>query len=327
MNYFKKISVAKKTLNIKENYYRNILVSVLVATYKQEKYILECLNSIKNQNYKNIEIIISDDNSKDGTCKIIKKFIKKNKNSKIKFFKQKKNLGINKNFNFLFNNAKGKYIIFFGGDDFMHKQKIEIQLKALEKNPDASFCYSNCGWYNDKMNIKYFNHFNLLQRPPKIIQNILSDYTIPSPTIMIRTKFLPKKPFNESLNHFSDFILTVNLFKKSNPVYINKVLVKYRRHSNSIMQSKTGNEDRLKLIKILKNIFKNDKISINKINLYKFVYLHNKIYDKFKLNEFPIKLIFSSFLLSFKSPKWFMRNAILLINCLRFLIGKKIVVI
>jgi len=325
MNYFKKKLSDKYNLNIKANPTRSILVSVLVATYNQKSYILECLNSIKNQTYKNLEIIISDDCSNDGACKIIKEFVKKNSN--IKFFKQKRNLGINKNFNFLFSKSKGEYIIFFGGDDIMHKQKIEIQLKALVKNPNASFCYSNCGWYNDKMNIKYFNHFNLLQKPPKSVQDILADYIIPSPTTMMPAKLLPKKPFNENLNHFSDFILTVNLFKKSHPVYINKVLVKYRRHSNSIMQKKTGNEDRLKLIKILKNKFKNDKNSINKINLYKFVYLHNKIYDKFKINEFPVKLILSSFLLFFKSPKWFMRNLILLLNCLRFLIGKKSVVI
>ena len=81
----------------------------MIATYNHKNYILECLNSIKSQTYKNLEIIISDDCSKDETQKIIKNFIKQNRNLNIKFFIQKKNLNISKNFNFLFNKSKGKY--------------------------------------------------------------------------------------------------------------------------------------------------------------------------------------------------------------------------
>lgn len=62
----------------------------MVATYNHKNYIVDCLNSIKNQTYKNLEIIISDDCSEDGTQKIIKNFIKQNRNLNIKFFIQKK---------------------------------------------------------------------------------------------------------------------------------------------------------------------------------------------------------------------------------------------
>ena len=266
----------KKKFNIKIDFNPNTLVSVLLATYNQKNYVLECLNSIKNQTYKNIELIISDDSSKDGTEKIINKFIEENKNLKIKFFIQKKNLNISRNFNFLFKKSKGRYIIFFGGDDIMEKNKIEIQLKTLIENPMASFCYSNCGWFNSSLSIKYFNHFNLLHKPPKFLQDILSDFTIPSPTMMIPTKFLRKKPMNENLNHISDFLLAINLFEKKNPVYVNRVLVKYRRHNQSTMTSRFDNNERLKLIRILKNKYKNHKDYIDQINLYQDVYFHNK---------------------------------------------------
>jgi glycosyltransferase involved in cell wall biosynthesis len=284
---------------------------------------LECLNSIKSQTYKNLEIIISDDCSKDETQKIIKNFIKQNRNLNIKFFIQKKNLNISKNFNFLFNKSKGKYILFFGGDDVMMKEKIEFQLKTLIQNPEASFCYSNCSWFNKDMTIKYFNHFNLLQKPPKTLRDIFSDFTIPSPTMMISAKFLPKKPMNESINHLSDFLLAIDLFKKSSPVYVNKVLVKYRRHNQSTMKSNLDNNERLQLIKILKNKFKKQTNYINQINLYKNIYLHNKIYNHFDKNHFSFKLILNSFSLFFTSPKWFLRNSLLLLNCLLFLTKQK----
>ena len=313
----------KKKLNLVKYSNQNILVSILIATYNHKNYILECLNSIKSQTYKNLEIIISDDCSKDETQKIIKNFIKQNRNLNIKFFIQKKNLNISKNFNFLFNKSKGKYILFFGGDDVMMKEKIEFQLKKLIQNPEASFCYSNCSWFNNDMTIKYFNHFNLLQKPPKALRDIFSDFTIPSPTMMISAKFLPKKPMNESINHLSDFLLAIDLFKKSSPVYVNKVLVKYRRHNQSTMKSNLDNNERLQLIKILKNKFKKQRNYINQINLYKNVYLHNKIYDDFDKNHFSFKLILNSFSLFFTSPKWFLRNSLLLLNCLLFLTKQK----
>jgi glycosyltransferase involved in cell wall biosynthesis len=295
----------------------------LIGTYNHKNYIFECLNSIKNQTYKNLEIIISDDCSKDETQKVIKNFIKQNRNLNIKFFMQKKNLNISKNFNFLFKKSKGKYIIFFGGDDVMVKEKIELQLKTLIQNPEASFCYSNCGWFNDDMTIKYFNHFNLLQKPPKALRDIFSDFTIPSPTMMISAKFLKKTPMNVNINHLSDFLLTIELFEKSSPVYVNKILVKYRRHNQSVMKNNFDNSERLKLIKILKNKFKKQRNYIDQINLYKNIYLHNEIYVQFNKNRFLFKPILSSFSLFFASPKWFLRNSLLLLNCLLFLTKKK----
>ena len=173
------------------------------------------------------------------------------------------------------------------------------------------------------MTIKYFNHFNLLQKPPKALRDIFSDFTIPTPTMMISAKFLPKKPMNESVNHLSDFLLAIDLFKKSSPVYVNKVLVKYRRHNQSTMKNNLDNNERLQLIKILKNKFKKQRNYIDQINLYKNIYLHNKIYDNFDINHFSFKLILNSFSLSFTSPKWFLRNSLLLLNCLLFLTKQK----
>jgi hypothetical protein len=89
------------------------------------------------------------------------------------------------------------------------------------------------------------------------------------------------------------------------------------------MTSRLVNNERLKLIRILKNKYKNRKDYIDQINLYKDVYLHNKIYDQFEINKFTLKLILSSFLLTFRSPKWFLRNFLLLLNSLLFLINQK----
>lgn len=94
---------------------------------------------------------------------------------------------------------------------------------------------------------------------------------------------------NESINHLSDFLLAIDLFKKSSLDYVNKVLVKYRRHNQSTMKSNCDNNKRLKLIKILKNKFKKQRDDIDQINLYKNIYFHNKIYDDFDKNHLSSK--------------------------------------
>ena len=75
-------------------------------------------------------------------------------------------------------------------EDVWEKDKIEIQLKTLIESPEASFCYSNCRCFNSSMSIKYFKHFNLLQKPSNSVEETLQDFIIPSPTMIPFTKFL-----------------------------------------------------------------------------------------------------------------------------------------
>ena len=212
------------------------LVSICVASYNQEKYIYECLDSILKQSYSNIEILISDDHSNDETFEKIKKFFIKNKDRfKIKIFRQNKNLGISKNFNFLYKYASGDYIVFLGGDDMMKKERIKKQVRALNLNPNSSFCYSNCAWNFQNIKSLNFQHFNFFHRLPKMLIDLLPDYNIPSPTIMINRKYIDQNPFDEKLKYFNDFNQIVTLWKQSKPVYIPETLVIYRRHSKLII--------------------------------------------------------------------------------------------
>jgi glycosyltransferase involved in cell wall biosynthesis len=254
------------------------LVSICLATYNQKDYINECLNSIIMQTYPNIEIIISDDCSKDETYKKIKLFFLKNKtNFKVKIFKQRKNIGITKNFNFLYKRAYGEYIIFFGGDDIMINNKIEKQVKTLRANPKVSFAYSNCKWFFNTNKKISFNHFNFFHRYPKSIKNILSDLTIPCPTMMINRKYIDHQPFNEQLKYYSDFLQIIKLWKKKDPIYIDETLVFYRKHKKSILLSHKFNKERLLLISLIKKEFKDNSLYQKEIAKYKYIYIYHQI--------------------------------------------------
>ena len=119
------------------------VVDILVATYNtNEKYLREQIESIIKQTYKNIHILISDDKSTDENVrKVLKEYEEKDK--RIKLFFQEKNLGYNKNFEFLLEKSSANFIMFSDHDDIWHKDKVEKSYRKIkEENRDMVYCNS-----------------------------------------------------------------------------------------------------------------------------------------------------------------------------------------
>lgn len=106
------------------------LVSIIIPVYNLENYIENCLNSIINQTYGNLEIICVDDGSKDRSGEIIKAMAEKD--SRIIYIRQE-NAGVSAARNNGLDNAKGDYIMFADGDDYMHFQAVEILVRCIEE--------------------------------------------------------------------------------------------------------------------------------------------------------------------------------------------------
>lgn len=108
------------------------LVSVITPLYNCEKYIEETIQSVINQTYKNWEMIIIDDCSKDNGAKIVEKYRKID--NRIKLYKNEINQGVSFTRNKAINLSKGKYIAFLDSDDLWKKEKLEKQIYFMEKN-------------------------------------------------------------------------------------------------------------------------------------------------------------------------------------------------
>lgn len=119
------------------------LVSVIIPLYNAEKYIEETMESILNQTYKNIEIVVVDDGSKDQSASIVKN-IERKYPEQIKYILQK-NQGVSVARNTGIENASGEYISFLDSDDLWHQTKIEKQMESMHKN-NMNACY--CGYMN-----------------------------------------------------------------------------------------------------------------------------------------------------------------------------------
>ena len=118
----------------------NPKVSILIANYNHAKFIEECICSLRNQTYKNIEIIFFDDFSKDNSIDIIKKFtevkvIQNTKRTEIGSFNQIKA------YEEAFKISKGEIIFFLDSDDYFHKDKVEEIVKYFNNNKEAKIVF------------------------------------------------------------------------------------------------------------------------------------------------------------------------------------------
>ena len=129
------------------------LISVVVPVYNVSKFLRKNFDTLKNQTYKNIEIIFVDDGSTDNSGELCESY--KNEDNRVKVI-HKKNEGLGFARNTGIQNASGQYIMFIDSDDFVHIEMVEKLLKNLKfTNSDTSFC----GYF------EYYNDDNIIPKP------------------------------------------------------------------------------------------------------------------------------------------------------------------
>jgi glycosyltransferase involved in cell wall biosynthesis len=172
-----------------------ILFSVVIPTYKRKIKLQRAINSVLNQTYKNWEILIIDNNSKDGTDNMVKDY----KNTNIKIFNIKNNGCIAKSRNLAITKARGKFIAFLDSDDYWFQNKLECCYKILTKNKKTKFIYHNMMINNKIFGLIYrgINYFRLVKSP------VYDDLINNGPAFPTSSVVLDKKIFTK-INMFSE---------------------------------------------------------------------------------------------------------------------------
>ncbi|MFC4769940.1 glycosyltransferase [Effusibacillus consociatus] len=216
-------------------------VSVIIPTYNQVDFVHETINSVLNQTYSNIEIIITDDGSTDGTQKVLQKYGSQHPD-KIKLVMSDKNTGIASNFNRGLNVVSGDFIAWLGGDDLMFSEKIEKQVELLKSRPDAVGCCHDAEVFESDSG-KILGLFSELYNGKRGLREggieLLFDasYLMLPSTMMIRSAAVPTHGFDDRLKYTNDWLFDIEVFRQGKCVVINEVLGKYRRHDNNITSS------------------------------------------------------------------------------------------
>ncbi len=183
------------------------LVSVIIPCYNHEKYLEQSILSVINQTYKNIELIVIDDGSKDKSVELIKNL---QKTSDFKFIAQE-NIGVCKTLNKAVKLSVGKYISILASDDYWEITKIEKQVNILE-NSNSEFCFTQAIEFDEKEKKEIFPKEVNLDR---INKTIFVKNIIPAGTIFFtRNLYNQLNGFDENyFLYFEDFDLSVRLRK------------------------------------------------------------------------------------------------------------------
>lgn len=254
-------------------------VSVMVVTYNQERYIRETLDSVVNQSYPNLEVVVADDCSTDSTQKIIEEYQLRFPEI-VKPVFNLKNLGITGNCNAAFYACTGEFIAMMGGDDLCLPEKILRQAMQFEQDPDVVLSYHAVEIFNsdDKKLI-----FTTNQTPKEDLANayeILTKGGIPgAASVMARRSACPSGGFDSRLATVSDWLFYIEIALRGRVVKLNGVYGKYRKHgegaSNRTLQLL---QETLKTFEILLAKYPSDNRLLEACRVAKARYLAGEVF-------------------------------------------------
>ncbi|MGB3405557.1 MAG: glycosyltransferase [Microcoleaceae cyanobacterium] len=199
------------------------LISIIIPVYNGEKTIQETIFSILNQTYQHFEIIIINDGSTDSTLEVISSI----PNPQIKVFSYP-NSGVSASRNRGIALASGEYISFIDADDLWTPDKLEAQLNALQKHPQAAVAYSWTDWIDESGQvISSGGHHQFSGDVYKHL--FLGDFVEGGSNVLIRKSALDKVGvFDESINFSEDWELWLRLAAQYQYIVIPRTQILYR---------------------------------------------------------------------------------------------------
>ena len=184
-----------------------ILITVIIPAYNAESSINKTIDSIINQTYKNIEVIVVDDGSKDSTAIIVESY----KDDRIKLIK-KENGGVSSARNLGIRSANGEYIAFCDSDDVWNLDKLEKQIAVINSFRDVDFVGCNRNGEHTRV---LFNSYNKTKKM-KFSDLLLKSFPQTSTAVIKRSVFDDVGMYDENQKYAEDGNLWLRICKKKN---------------------------------------------------------------------------------------------------------------
>ena len=207
------------------------LVSVIMPVYNAEKYILDAVNSIRNQTYQNWELILIEDGSTDCTLDMIQNI----EDPRIIVKKNVCNEGIAYTTNIGISISKGKYIALLDDDDIALPMRLQVQADYMESHPEIDILGAKS--FDIDENGKIIKYGQPPRNNPQYIKAMLLFRNVDfyNGTAMIRKEFIVKHNlyYLEGCLGMQDFKFYIESSKKGNISSIDEYVLKYRRHEDN----------------------------------------------------------------------------------------------
>jgi len=211
-------------------------VSILVISYNQERFIREALESALQQDYDNLEVVVADDASRDGTRAIIRELAQRYP-QRLKPVFNRSNVGITANSNIGLAHCSGEFIAFMGGDDVLLPDKIAQQVAWFAQDEQRVLCGHDVEWIDADGALLGIRTSNLVplhdgRGAARFIRHG-TPYTAAS--VMVRRSRIPAYGFHPSLPVVSDWKLWIDVIGTEGTYgYIPGIWARYRRHSGNV---------------------------------------------------------------------------------------------
>jgi len=207
------------------------LISVIIPYYKKKEYIISTINSVLNQTYKNLEIIIIYDDPNKEDLNVLKKIKKKDK--RIKIYINKKNLGAGRSRNKGIKLSKGIFVAFLDSDDLWKKNKLKKQIVFMKKKGiDAS----HTSYTIINSNNKIIGSRNAKDMSYKLL---LKSCDIGLSTVILKKEIITNKIKFANIKTKEDYVLWLKITLNNNKIFALKDnLTKWRKLEDSLSSSK-----------------------------------------------------------------------------------------
>ena len=237
----------------------NPVVSVVIPVYNVEKYLEECIDSVLNQTYQNIEIILVDDGSTDSSGEICDRYVENNKNV---YVIHQKNAGLSAARNAGFFRAVGEYVYFLDSDDYISADAIEkLTSIAINDNADIVFFDANSFLDDSEKEIRqnYIRKQKYISSEGLVVFSQLqnnNEFHSAVPLLFFRSEFLKNKKFSFCSGiYYEDMIFTFEALCSARVVSQCKEALYFRRYrSDSIMTSKKNKKYFDSVVKVYRSL-------------------------------------------------------------------------
>jgi len=207
-------------------------VSVVIPTYNHARYLPYALDSVINQGYPNLEVLVIDDGSNDGTAELVKSY-----GSKINYI-YKENGGTPSALNLGLSLATGKYVCWLSADDALIGEKVSKQVSLMESDPSLGFSYTSfvvidaSGTKQYDVNSAYFSD------KKEMVTKLMEGCFINGSSVMMRCSALEKiGNFDESLPQAHDYDLWFRFLRHYSCGFLEEPLLAYRWHGENMSQN------------------------------------------------------------------------------------------
>jgi glycosyltransferase involved in cell wall biosynthesis len=204
----------------------NDLVSIITPSYNTAKFIAETIDSVRHQTYSNWEMIIVDDSSTDDTDTVVEGYFG---DSRIKYFKNKKNFGAAVSRNKALQEAKGRWIAFLDSDDLWQPDKLEKQIQFMEDN-DYHFSYTNYEEIDEESKPIGVH----VTGPRKITKHDMYNYCWPGCLTVMYDRDMVGLINIKDIKKNNDYAMWLEVCQKVDCWILKNELAKYRKRSNSV---------------------------------------------------------------------------------------------